>query len=64
MKIFSDSLLSCVSILAVGHKGLSIRKQCELLCLHRSNVYYEPVEVSDETIEVMHRIDGIFTDRD
>ncbi|GAB60969.1 MAG: IS3 family transposase [Candidatus Jettenia sp.] len=39
-----------------------IRKQCELLGLHRSNVYYEPVEVSDETIEVMHRIDGIFTE--
>lgn len=49
-------------LLEVDHKGLSIRRQCELLGLHRSNIYYEPVGVSDETVEVMHRIDGIFTE--
>ena len=30
--------------------------------LHRSNLYYEPVEVSDETLGIMHRIDKIFTE--
>lgn len=49
-------------LIEVDHKGLSIRKQCELLGLYRSNIYYKPVGVSDEAIEVMHRIDGIFTE--
>ena len=44
------------------HKELSIRKQCELLKLTRSNLYYEPVEVSDETLRIMNRIDEIFTE--
>ncbi len=37
-------------LLEGDHKGLSIRKQCKLLGLHRSNIYYEPVEVSDEKL--------------
>jgi putative transposase len=41
---------------------LSIRKQCELLQLSRSNLYYEPVEASEETLRIMHRIDEIFTE--
>jgi putative transposase len=45
-----------------GHKELSIRRQCELLNLTRSNLYYEPVKVSEETLRIMHRIDEIFTE--
>ncbi|MEW6609898.1 MAG: IS3 family transposase [bacterium] len=41
---------------------LSIRRQCELLGLHRSNLYYEPVKVSEETLKIMNRIDEIFTE--
>jgi putative transposase len=41
---------------------LSIRKQCELLRLSRSNLYYEAAEVSEETLRIMHRIDEIFTE--
>jgi putative transposase len=41
---------------------LSIRKQCELLQLSRSNLYYEAAEVSEETLRIMHRIDEIFTE--
>ncbi len=41
---------------------LSIRSQCELLGLHRSNYYYEPVKISEETVWVMRRIDEIFTE--
>ena len=42
------------------NKELSIRRRCELIGLPRSNWYYEPVEVSDETLRLMHRVDEIF----
>ncbi len=45
-----------------SHKELSIRRQCELLNLTRSNLYYEPVKVSKETLQIMHSIDEIFTE--
>ncbi len=45
-----------------GHGELSIHRQCELLDLHRSNYYYEPVIISEETVWIMHRIDEIFTE--
>ena len=45
-----------------GYERLSIRKQCKLLDLNRSTLYYEPVKVSEEVLEIMHRIDEIFTD--
>jgi putative transposase len=41
------------------HKRLSVRKQCELLDLSRSGYYYEPVEVSQEELALMERIDRI-----
>ena len=41
---------------------LSIRRQCDLIGLPRSNLYYEPVKVSKETLNVMNRIDEIFTE--
>ena len=45
-----------------GHGELSIRRQCELLDLHRSNYYYEPVKISKEAVWIMRRIDEIFTE--
>jgi putative transposase len=45
-----------------GYERLSIRRQCKLLDLNRSTLYYEPVKVSEEVLEIMHRIDEIFTD--
>lgn len=44
------------------HEELSVRRQCVLLDLHRSNIYYEPVMVSEETLRTMNRIDEIFTE--
>jgi putative transposase len=41
--------------------GLSIRRQCELLSLNRSTLYYEPAEVSAEETALMKTIDQIFT---
>lgn len=36
---------------------VSIRRQCALLGLHRSNVYYEPVPVSEADLRLMRLID-------
>jgi len=36
---------------------LSIRKQCELLSVNRSNLYYETKEESTENLEIMRKID-------
>ena len=41
--------------------GLSVRRQCELLSLNRSTLYYEPAEVSAEETALMKTIDQIFT---
>jgi putative transposase len=40
---------------------LSIRRQCELIGLNRSVLYYEPVQVSAEEIALMKEIDRLFT---
>lgn len=44
------------------HVQLSIREQCELLDVNRSMLYYEPVGPSAETLELLERIDRLFTD--
>ena len=40
-----------------GNRLLSIRRQCELLGLHRSNVYYELVPVIEDDLRLMRLID-------
>jgi len=50
------------SLIEPGHTGLSVRRQCELLTLHRANLYYEPAPVSGEKLRIMRRIDEIFTE--
>ena len=44
------------------NKGLSVRRQCEIVGLNRSNLYYEPGAATDETVRFMHRVDEIFTE--
>ena len=44
------------------HTSLSIRRQCELIGLHRATLYYEPMEISEEKLLLMRRIDEIFTE--
>ena len=39
---------------------MSVRRQCELLQLNRSTLYYKPVEPAVETLELMKMIDRIF----
>ena len=42
---------------------LSVSRQCELVGLSRSSFYYQPVAPDAFTLEVMHAIDRIYTDR-
>jgi putative transposase len=42
------------------HEELSVRKQCALLYLARSNLYYEPVEVDAEELALMRHIDRLY----
>jgi putative transposase len=39
------------------HPKLSVRRQCELLGLNRSSLYYEPLGESAESVALMRRID-------
>ena len=41
----------------------SIRRQCELLRVSRSSLYYEPVTESKEQLALMRRIDEIHLDK-
>ena len=43
------------------YEAISIRRQCELLGLNRSTLYYQPTPVSDEELQVMRLIDEIYT---
>ena len=44
------------------HARLSIVRQCKLLNISRSGLYYKPVGVSSANQAVMHEIDKVFTD--
>lgn len=39
------------------NEKLSMRRQCELLEVNRSNVYYQPEQESDENLYIMQRLD-------
>ena len=44
-----------------GHGDISLRRQCELLGVNRSGLYYQPVGESEENLELMRLIDEEFT---
>ena len=46
-----------------GHPQLSIRRQCELLSLHRSGVYRPPPRQEASDLTLMRRIDAVFLAR-
>ena len=41
---------------------LSVRRQCSLVSLHRSNWYYEPEPISTEELALMRTIDKLSTE--
>src|SRR5271165_5894119 len=50
------------SLIEPGHAELSIRRQCELLGLSRSSLYYEPAEETAENVRLMGLLDKQYTD--
>ena len=44
-----------------GHAGISMRRQCELLGVNRSGVYYQPVGESKENLLLMRLMDKEYT---
>ena len=40
---------------------LSLTRQCKLLKISRSSIYYTPVGMNAETLKMMHEIDRVFT---
>ncbi|CAN5914000.1 hypothetical protein BH23PLA1_BH23PLA1_07620 [soil metagenome] len=46
-----------------NHPALSIRRQCELLGLSRSSLYYEPAGETSENLRLMRMIDKQYTAR-
>ena len=51
------------SLVEWDHETLSIRRQCELLGLNRSTLYYGRVGVSEEDLQLMRLIDEQFSRR-
>ena len=52
---------SRLKMIARPHPQFSIVKQCALLKVPRSTLYYKPQPVSDEDLKLMRRIDEIYT---
>lgn len=50
------------SLINCDDERISVRRQCELIELNRSSLYYAPVQVSPETLRIMNRIDEICMD--
>jgi hypothetical protein len=48
------------SLLDPEHEHISVRRQCELLGLPRSTVYYAPVPESNENLSLMKVIDAVY----
>jgi putative transposase len=48
-------------LVEAGHPHLSVRRQCELLGLSRSSLYYEPAAETPENLRVMGLIDQEYT---
>ena len=49
------------ALIDASHRELSVRRQCELLGLNRSSLYYEPAEETAENLRLMRRIDEEYT---
>ena len=54
-----------IALIEPAHPHLSVRRQCQLLGLHRSNLYYQPVQAAGAAsalnLELMRRLDEQYT---
>jgi putative transposase len=48
-------------LIEAEHRELSVRRQCKLLGLNRSNLYYEPMGETPEDLRLMRLIDEQYT---
>jgi putative transposase len=48
-------------LIELSHPQLSVRRQCELLGLNRSTLYYEPAQETPENLRLMRLIDQEYT---
>lgn len=48
-------------MIQIGHPELSVRRQCDLLGIDRSGLYYEPVGPSAENLALMRLLDEQYT---
>ena len=46
----------------LSHSSISITRQCNLMSLNRSSLYYKPKPTSKTDLRIMNRIDEIYTD--
>jgi putative transposase len=46
-----------MEMIKVSHKELSVRKQCEILSVPRSSLYYAPIPEKPENVKMMHIMD-------
>jgi len=49
-------------MIETGYPELSVKKQCTILDISRSGYYYKPVPISDFNLELMKKIDEIYTE--
>jgi len=49
-------------LLESKHEHLSVRKQCEMLDINRSNIYYVKKEITRAALDLMRLIDEIYTE--
>ena len=49
-------------MIETGYPELSVKKQCSILDISRSGYYYKPVPLSDFNLELMKKIDEIYTE--
>lgn len=61
-KLKSLGLLNKKSLVDPKLTTLSLTRQCELIGVHRSSLYYKPKGFSMHDIGIMHRIDEIYTE--
>jgi putative transposase len=59
--LWPEPLIEKKNIIDLNNKKISIRKQCELIELNRSNIYYRVVKPSEYEVEIKNLIDKIYT---
>jgi putative transposase len=61
-KLKSLDLNSKIALIESEHQDIAVSEQCEIVGLNRSSYYYKPKPLCSDDIELMHRIDEIYTD--